>query len=186
MLFSCTSRTENRMSAQMIPAAFPGLDYDNVFVWKITQAEVGLKGTKLWVWLQISELPVRGKNVCVACLGSPRDPGHQYLSTEQGAPRHVPHGQPASCPQGLLSWGRAALGLPSPSTASTSQLVCTAVLLPGASLWLLSNRCLELQQGNVPRPFPKMWFNLNCSTGCSLLNTQGRLSLLRYLFTKDD
>lgn len=129
MLFSCTSRTENRMSAQMIPAAFPGLDYDNVFVWKITQAEVGLKGTKLWVWLQISELPVRGKNMCVACLGSPGDPGHQYLSTEQGAPRHVPPGsQPAalkaSCRGARQLWDCLLPAQPVPPSLSVQQCCC--------------------------------------------------------------
>lgn len=30
MLFSCAGETESRVSAQMIPAAFPGLDYDCV------------------------------------------------------------------------------------------------------------------------------------------------------------
>lgn len=56
MLFSCAGETESRVSAQMIPAAFPGLDYDSVCVRKITQAEVGMGGTKLWVWQQISKL----------------------------------------------------------------------------------------------------------------------------------
>lgn len=50
MLFSCTGKTESRMSAQMIPAAFPGLDYDCVCVRQIPQAEVGLEGAKRWVW----------------------------------------------------------------------------------------------------------------------------------------
>lgn len=50
MLFSCAGETESRVSAQIIPAAFPGLDYDSVCVRKITQAEVGMGGTKLWVW----------------------------------------------------------------------------------------------------------------------------------------
>lgn len=121
--------------------------------------------------------------------GLPLEPKGPWILVPAYRARHLqacPLGQPASCLQGLLLWGRAALGLPSPSTASTSQLVCTAALLPGASLWLLSNQWFELQRGNVPWPFVKMWFNLSSSNGCSLLNTQGRLSLLRYMFTKDD
>ena len=108
MPFSCIGKTESRMSAQMLPATFPGLDYYSVCEKRSFRGRFGdSKALGVVAALKTASTVVKMlARALQEALGSPRDPGRKRLPTRARHLQACPPRQSASCLHGLLLFKR--------------------------------------------------------------------------------